>query len=192
MFDYTSLIDELVTGKSPEYEMAQHKLDDLRDKGAISLGQNDSLLHSAELCGVLQCLRCEAVKHLRGAFEELEFIDTLMLLGKARPTIVTASLDDVITPLAQSGIEMKPSDWVVICMLCDEAGKRLTPQQLVNALRENRLANKKPIARRESFVQAYVAYPRNMHFPAWPQNSTKEKRYYKIATLIKPLIDVMS
>ncbi|MBQ0020656.1 MAG: hypothetical protein KBT39_09070, partial [Bacteroidales bacterium] len=134
----------------------------------------------------------EAVTHLRSAFEELEFIDSLMLLGRLRTTHDTATLDEVITRLAESDIEMKPSDWVAICMLCDEAGKRLTPTQLVNALKNNKLTNRKPIASRDSFAHANISYPPEQHFPAWPQNTTKEKRYYKIASLIKPLIDVMS
>ena len=192
MFDYTSLVDELVTGKSLEYEMAQRKLDELRDKGAINLGQNDAMLHSSEMANMLAALRGEAVTHLRSAFEELEFIDSLMLLGRLRTTHDTATLDEVITTLAQSGIEMKPSHWAVVCMLCDECGKPLTPQQLVNALKHNKLASKKPLPSRQAIINAYIPYSKKAHFPNWPRNSKKEQHFYELATHIKPLIDVMA
>ena len=192
IFDYCSLADDLCVRYAGQLPQAEQQLRILRDSGRLSLGGSNRTLLDPNVKEMLLGARLETVTALKSLLEQLEYLDTLIVASECRPTIVTATLDDVITTLAQSGIEMKPSHWAVVCMLCDECGKPLTPQQLVNALKHNKITSTKPLASRQAIIEAYIPYTKKEHFPNWPRNTKKQLLYYEIATLIKPLIDVMA
>lgn len=191
IFDYSDLADYVILHQGGQAARAEQTITDLRDSGRLNLDGGNNPLLSQEVLTMLSEMRVSACKSLREALNLLSEIDSFLLLNSCRPTLLTATLDDIITTLAQSDIEMKNSDWAVVCMLCDESGKRLTPTELIESLRNNKITSKAPIASRESLKQAYITYEPEDYFPNWPQKTAKQRRYYKLATLIKPLIDVL-
>lgn len=191
IFDYSDLADYVVLHQGGQAARAEQTITDLRDSGRLNLDGGNNPLLSQEVLTMLSEMRVSACKSLREALNLLSEIDSFLLLNSCRPTLLTATLDDIITTLAQSDIEMKNSDWAVVCMLCDESGKRLTPTELIESLRNNKITSKAPIASRESLKQAYITYEPEDYFPNWPQKTAKQRRYYKLASLIKPLIDIL-
>lgn len=190
IFDYKDLADYICREQAGQRAFAESAVNRLRDAGRLNIS-DDSPFRSREFNAMLSAAKVDVISRLREDLEDLEYIETMLLLCNCRPTLLTAKLNDIITTLAQSDIEMKNSDWAVVCMLCDESGKRLTPTELIESLRNNKITNKKPIASRESLKQAYITYEPEDYFPNWPQKTAKQRRYYKLATLIKPLIDVL-
>lgn len=192
IFDYCHLADDVCVRYAGQLPQAEQQLRILRDSGRLSLGGSNNTLLDPNVKAILQGARSEAIDTLKSALEQLEYLDTLLVACDCRPTIVSASLDDVINAVVDSGLIEKSSDWAAVVMLCQEQGKNVTETKLINALRINRKAMSQKLPLKQTLQRAFVPYGRKNHFPAWPKLTAKENRFYAIASVAFPLISVLN
>lgn len=169
---------------------AEERLRHLRESGHYGVGHDGDPLLSSELCKILQGLRQDVVDQLRSNIEALEYIDTLCLVNESKPTLVSASIDDVIQAAMQSGHITKPSDWAAVVMLATDMGKAITATALSNALRTNTEALKLGVPSKQLLHKAYIEHTKKYAYPNWSRKTQKEERYFKIAEAIYGIMQV--
>ena len=195
VFNFSALYDAICQQQAGQHAAAEVRLGVLRDKGLLNLRDGRHPLISPEVSDLVINEIVRAESRLRDTLDELEMLYTLRLLGHVRPTIITASLDDVIEAALSASVIRKPSDWVVILMLCAEQGKPLTPTALINALKANRKVPRALIPYRQGLVQADFMMTRSNYWPSWKKPSTMRDENFKqkcrIAEVVFPLINVL-
>lgn len=150
----------------------------------------DNPLLSSEVTKILQGLREDVVNQLRSNISALEYIDTLMLANDSKPTIVSSTLDDIISAALKSGYMKKPSDWAAVVMLADDLGKPITATTLCNALSSNAEAVNFGVPVKQTLYTAYIEHTKKQAYPNWGRKTQKEERYFKIAEAIYGLMQV--
>lgn len=190
MLNYGRVTDYLCLEQCGQREAAEQRMKELRDSGRLSLSSL-KVLNSSEMCTILQGLRMDTVRQLRAAAAALEYIDTLQLLSETRSTIVSASIDDIISAALKSGYMKKPSDWAAVVMLAHDLCKPITSTTLCNALSSNAEAVNFGLPSRQSLDNAYIPHTRKSVFPNWKCKSQKEQRYFRIAETIYNLLSVL-
>ena len=128
----------------------------------------------------------------RSLASELEVLDTILAYAdsqlRGRPRL---TLDDIITATARTGLVQSPSDWVVVQILSEEAGKTLTANELITAIRNNREAMRMKTPTKQGLWAAYFSRRKTEYYPNWPREAvprpSKFERYKAIAKAIAPL-----
>lgn len=190
MLNYGRVADYLCLERCGQLDAAAQRVKELRDSGKLE-AESLKVLNSSEVCRILQGLRMDAVEQVRAAISTLEYIDTLFLLNETRPTIVSASIDDVIEAVLESGLMKRPSDWAAVVMLANDMGKKLTSTSLINALSNNVKAINFGLPSKQLLHKAYIEHIQKKAFPNWGRNTLKEERYYRIAESVFGLVSVL-
>lgn len=190
MLNYGRIADYLCLEQCGQREAAEELMHELCDNGQID-AESLKLLNSSEVRKIMQGLRIDAVNQVRTAISALEYIDTLMLINGAKPTLLSASIDDVIEAVLESGLLRRPSDWAAVVMLATDLGKPVTATSLCNALSNNAKAINFGLPSRQLLHAAFVEHTRKNAYPNWNRKTQKEERFYKIAEHVYSLVSVL-
>lgn len=196
IFDFAHLADLLCLQQGGQRAAAEERLAVLRDSGKLALGGGRSPLLSGEFINVLNEMISNEEQLLRNAIKNLEFLYTLQLVSRERPTVVSATMDEVIEVALREDVIRKPNDWVVILMLCAEQQKPLTPTALINYLENNKKVPRELLPTRPSLARADFMMTHKNYWPNWqkPANMQNElfKQRKRVAEVVFPLIQVLS
>lgn len=126
--------------------------------------------------------------------EQLEYIDSLLIINQSQPIPTTTTLADAIAAVQRLQLIEQPTDWVALKMLADDLGKTLGYSELLNALKLNAKGIKLPL--REALCRSYIEHTRKHAYPNWPNPNPRSKkrleRLLRIAQTALPYIQNMA